>query len=189
MYMKKIAVLTMALVMLVSAQAFSMAMKGWDRVINDDGPRNIFIENVVNESGDNMVDPAKITEKIKGVFAGRGTPSFNVVNDRSRAEMVFKGTVTEYIWMEKAPITEIYGAGALVMDVATKDSKNFVRMQIDYKVFDAKTDETMMTYVTQVTIKQPDVPKNESYGMIYDKLPKIFSLDIFKRYKKRTSTI
>lgn len=189
MSIKKAVSLTIVLAMIFTLSAFAETMKRWDKVVNDDGPRNIFIENVVNESGDSMVDPSMITAKIAGVFSGRGNPNFNVVKDRGEADMVFKGVITEYAWMEKAPITEIYGAGALAMDMATRDSKNYARMEVEYKIFDAKTHETIMAYVTQVTIKQPGVPQNESYAMIYERFPKIFSLDIFKRYKKRTSTI
>lgn len=189
MSIKKIVALTTALVMLVPSQAFSATMKKWDRIMGGYGSRNIFVENIVNETDDSAVEPAKITEKIKKVFAERGTPSFNVVKDRSQADMVFRGTVTEYVWMEKAPITEVYGAGALAIDLATKDSKNYARIKIDYKIFDAKTDETVLERTTQVTIKQADVPKDKSYGMINERLPKILSLDIFKRYKNRTSKI
>lgn len=181
---KKIVALAAAFVMIASAQAFSVPLRGWDKVMSGQKVYKIYIENIVNKTGDKNVDAADITGIVKDMFATRGTPTFKVVKEEKEADLVFRGEIFEYLWMEKAPITDVYGVGALAVDVATKDGKNYARMQMRYTVTNEKTGDVIIDQVTQFTIKQPDVPKDKSYGMIFDKVRKILALDVFKRYKK-----
>ncbi len=181
---RRIVAAAAVLAMMFSAQAFPKALSGWDGVMSGRKVPKIYIEKITNETGDNNVDAAGITDIVKDLFATRGTPPFNVVKDKSGADLIFEGAIVESLWMEKAPITDVYGVGALAVDIATKDGKNYARMQISYTVTDARSGETLLDQVTQVTIKQPDVPKDKSYGMVFRKVKKILVLDIFKRYKK-----
>lgn len=184
MRVKRIAAVLTAVLMLFPAQGFTRAISGWDGVMDGMKVLNIYIEKVSNESGDKAVDVDKVTGIVREVFSTRGTPCFTIVDDITKADIVFKGSVSEFLWMEKAPITNVYGAGALAMDVATHDNKNYARMQLSYRIYEPSSGDTLLDQVTQVTLKQPGIPKDESYKMIYERTPKILVLDIFKRYKK-----
>ena len=181
---RKIVAFAAVLVMMMSTQAFSIPLRGWEKVMSGEKVYKIYIENIANETGDSKVDAAGITDIVRDMFATRGTPTFKVVKNECEADLVFRGEIFEYLWMEKAPITDVYGVGALAVDVATKDGKNYARMQVRYTVTDEKSGDVVIDQVTQFTIKQPDVPKDKSYGMILGKIRKILALDVFKRYKK-----
>lgn len=58
-------------------------------------------------------------------------------------------------------------------------------MELNYKIYDAKTDNLLLDYNTQVTIKKKGMPEDESYGLIYERLPRILAMDLFKRYKRK----
>jgi len=172
--------------MFFQVQAFSqnVNIKGWEEVLDSNKPVNIYVGTIANDSKNTTVSADTVTKIVKDMFANRRSTRFNVVDDKSKADVVFSGEIIEYIWMEKAPITNIYSPGALALDVATKNMKNYARMQLKYEITDAKTDEVLLDEVTQVTIKKSKVPEDKSYEMIYKRTPKILSMDVFKRFKR-----
>ncbi|MGB3241850.1 MAG: hypothetical protein WBB66_03270 [Candidatus Omnitrophota bacterium] len=179
-----IMVMAVVLSMIFPPQAFSQRANKWEKVLSSRKPVNIYVENIANKSKDHHVSADKVTDIVKNIFAKRRQPRFNVVDKKSAADIVFKGKIIEFIWMKKAPITDIYGAGALATDIATSHLRKYARMRVEYEISDAKTGKVLIDQVTQVTLKKFKLPKDESYGMIYKRAPKILTMDIFKRYKR-----
>jgi hypothetical protein len=177
-------VMAVVLSMIFPSQAFSQREHKWKRILSSRKPVNIYVANITNESKDQQVDADRVTDIVKNIFAKRRQPRFNIVDKKSAADIVFKGEIIEFIWMKKAPITNVYGAGALAMDIATRDLKKYARMRVEYEISDAKTGEVLADQVTQVTLKKFKLPKDECYEMIYKRSRKILTMDIFKRYKR-----
>ncbi|MBD3379201.1 MAG: hypothetical protein GF408_01920 [Candidatus Omnitrophica bacterium] len=178
----------LALAVCFSAQPGAEAKEAhsWKQVVKSDGPWNIYVEELSNDSADQEVSAGKVTGIIKEFFAGRRQPAFNVVEDKSQADLVFEGKIIEYIYMKKAPITNVYGAGALAVDVATSGMKKYARMRIEYVIRNAGPGgKVLLDAVTQVTRKPFKMTREESYGRIYARTPRILAIDIFKRYNEQ----
>jgi len=180
--MKTCIALLMMTSLIMPVSAFAAPTDEWDDMLDSNKTINIYVEDIANDSGDANVSAGEVTQVVKDLFANRISPKFNVVGDKSSADVVFSGKITEYEWKKKAPLTYFFGAGAIVYDVATSSRKNFAMMRIRYKITDAKTKKTLVSQQTQVSIKRSKVPQEKSYDMIYAKAPKILTLDIFKRY-------
>jgi len=170
---------------LAGVSSFADEIREWGDVVESTSPVNIYIEDIPNKTGDDVIDAGKVTGVVKEMFAERKNPEFNVVDSKDEADVVFKGKISDYVWSEKAPLTNIYSPGAIVLDEVTRGGKNWARMELDYKIYAAKNGKLLLDYETQVTLKQPGMPKDESYGMIYDRLPKVLAMDVFKRYKRQ----
>ena len=63
--------------------------------------------------------------------------------------------------------------------------KNWARMELDYKIYLASTGDLLLDYETQVTLKDFNIPEDKSYEMIYERTPRILTMDLFRRYKRR----
>ena len=181
--MRVIAVV-IVLSMIFPATGFSRSFKKWTEVLASTEPVNIYVEKIVNETNDKKVNADTVTKIAKDIFAQRRSPDFDVVDDKSQADIVFSGAVIEYVWMKEAPITDVYGAAPLILDLATRSKKNYARMQVEYKIDDAASGDLLLDGVTQVTLKKSGIPEDESYDMIYERLSKVHSMNIFKRHRK-----
>ena len=177
-------VIVLGVIISIGVLSWSMEIKKWEGVLNSRKPVKIYVEEIVNKTDDPNVSADLATKVIKDVFSTRISPEFKVVEDKSKAQIIFKGAMTEYTWQKVAPITNVYSPGALAFDALTRYKKNWARLQINYSIVDAKNGRVLLKDETQVTIKQANVPKNKSYSMIFGRLPKIFSMDIFKRFKR-----
>ncbi|MGB2599461.1 MAG: hypothetical protein WBC99_03360, partial [Candidatus Omnitrophota bacterium] len=62
--------------------------------------------------------------------------------------------------------------------------RKYARMRVEYEISDGKTGEVLIDQVTQVTLKKIKLPKDKCYEMIYKRVRKILTMDIFKRYKR-----
>ncbi len=162
-------------------QGFSETFRRWEQVLSSSDTINIYVENVVNDSGDTTVNANTITGIVKSVFAEETSPKFNVVGSKSQADIVFSGKIVEYLWKKKAPITAIYSPVALAIDMATRGKKNYAIMQIQYKITAAATGRTLLNQITKVTRKERNMPKEKTYEMMYNRAPMILDLDLFKR--------
>jgi hypothetical protein len=179
---KNIMAAILILSMAFPLQAFSQRIRKWEDVLASRKPVNVYVENIENKSKDPNVSSAEVTQVVKKVFAKRRSPRFNVVEKKSEADIVFKGKISEYTWLEKAPITDIYSPGTLLIDEVTRGRKNWARMELQYKIKTAGAGKILLEKETQITIKQPNVPRDKSYGMICKRALKILALDIFKRF-------
>ncbi len=180
---KNIMAAVLILSMAFPLQAFSQKIRKWEDVLASRKPVNIYVEDIKNKSKDSVVSSAKVTQIVKNLFAKRRSPRFNVVAKKSEADIVFKGKISEYTWLKKAPITDIYSPGALLVDEATRGYKNWARMELQYKIKKIGLGKILLEHETQITLKQPRMPRNKSYGMIYKRAPRILALDIFKRFR------
>jgi len=184
-FIKSILVLFFVLSFILSAErSFCEGLESWTDVVESSSPVKIYVSDMINKSKDKNVDAGKVTQIVKQMFSDRISPKFEIVNDPKEADIIFKGVISDYVWSKKAPITDIYSPGAIALDQLTRDKKNWARMEVDYKVTAAGGDNMLLDYETQVTLKKPGIPKDKSYGIIYERFPKILSMDIFKRYKR-----
>ena len=185
--MKAIRVLA-AVVIAVSAVpvlAFGASYGTWEDVLSSREPVKIYIEEVVNNSDDVNIDPSRSTEVVKKVFKSRRQPRFDIVGSKEKADIIFEGKISDYVWMEEAPVTNVWSAGALVMDLATRRSKNYARKLISYKIYSADG-TTLFEKVTQATLKQSGMPEEKSYDMMAARAQRMLGMDLFGRFRRDT---
>ncbi len=111
--MRSVKYILVALVILSTifpVEGFSETFRDWQQVLKAPSTVNIYVENedIVNDSADTTVNADTVTGIVKGVFADRTSPKFNVVGSKSQADIVFSGKIVEYLWKKKAPVTGIY---------------------------------------------------------------------------------
>ncbi len=158
--------------------------KKWEDVLSSRDIVKVHVERMVNATGNPKISEERSTDVVKSVFASRISPKFEVVELKENADIVFKGEVKEYVWMEKAPVTDIYGAGALAMDLATRSGKNYARKIIDYQICDAASGQVLLDKETLVTLKRKGMPEEKSYDMMYERGKKMLNRDIFRKGKR-----
>ena len=183
---RRVVVLLAVIAMMCPSMAQAKTFRKWRDVLLSRGTVNVYVETVANDTGDAKVSEEKETDIVKKMFQGRITPKFKVVSSKADADIVFQGDVKEYVWMEKAPITAIYGAGALVVDLATRGNKNYARKLIKYRICTPEKDKEILKGVTLVTLKQAGMPEEESYAMMRLRGGKMLSKDIFRKGKRKT---
>lgn len=171
---------------LITTEAKAEDYDTWEDVVSSNKAVNIYVKKVVNSSENKKVSEERSTETVKKVFSTRISPKFNIVSSEKEADIIFDGEVTDYVWMEKAPITDIYGAGALAVDIATRGGKNYARKIIQYRIYDVKSGKQLLEGETLVTLKRKGMPEEKSYEMMYSRGQKMLSKDLFKKDKKRT---
>jgi hypothetical protein len=172
------------MVILMSSSVMAEEYKKWEDVTSSRKPVRIYVEKVTNATENPKVSEERVTDIVKKVFENRISTKFEVVSSKDEAEILFEGEITEYIWMEKAPVTNIHSAGSLVMDLATRGSKNYARKFINYRISDAGTGNELLEGETMVTLKQAGMPEEKSYEMMYERGGKMLSRDIFRKGKR-----
>ncbi|MFA6636538.1 MAG: hypothetical protein WCV56_05505 [Candidatus Omnitrophota bacterium] len=171
-------------VLLVSSSVMAGEYKKWEDVTSSRKPVKIYVEKVTNATDNPKISEERSTEVVKKMFENRISTKFDVVESKDAADIVFKAEISEYVWMEKAPITNIHSAGAIVMDLATRGSKNYARKFINYQISDAGTDNELLEGETMVTLKQAGMPEEKSYEMMYERGGKMLARDIFRKRKR-----
>lgn len=187
--MKKLKLLATAMMIIATALACesqAKEYKKWEDVLSSSGAINVYVEKMVNSTSNEKISEDRSTDVVKKVFSGRINPKFNVVDSKEKADIYFQGEVAEYVWMEKAPITDIYGAGALAMDLATRSGKNYARKIIKYKIYSVPTGQLLLEKETLVTLKKKGMPEEKSYDMMYERGGKMLTRDIFRKGEKDT---
>ncbi len=180
--------MVLSMVFVPQSEAKRKVARSWSRVLKSNKTWNIYVDEMTNTSKNKDVSVEKVTELAKALFAARRQPKFNVVDDMADADLVFDGNIIEYIYMKKAPITDITGAGGLAVDVATRGMKKYARMRVEYQIKNAGPNgKVLLDDVTQVTLKPFKMTEQESYGRIYERAPRIFAIDLFKRYKEQSN--
>lgn len=183
--MKKLSnfvVVVAALVVIFSGTySFGEENMRWKELLKSSGPVKVYVEDVVNTSNDANIDVDKVKEIVDEAFKENKNTDFVILDSSDGADIIFKGTISDYVWSQKAPLTNIFPPAALAVDEATRANKNWARMELDYKIYDAKSNSLLLDYETQVTIKRPNVPKAKSYGLIYERARQILARDMFTR--------
>jgi hypothetical protein len=178
------AFLILAAFMATPGRAEAPVLQSWEQLLKSDRTWNIYLEPVVNDSKDKNVSTEKVGDIFKNIFIRRIQPDFNVVDKKDDADLIFSATITEYIWMEKAPVTDVYGPGALALDFFTKDLKEYARMILEYKLEQVSDGRLLLDNVSQITEKKWKMPEEKSYEYIYEDSPRILKIDLFKRYDR-----
>ena len=186
--MKKISFVVVLVVigMLCPGVLQAETYKKWKDVRDSWKTVKVYVEKIANATSNPKISEERSTDVVKKMFKGRITPKFEVVGSKGEADIVFEGAVKEYIWMEKAPITDVYGAGALAVDLATRGGKNYARKIIEYSICDAGTDKELIEGETLVTLKRPGMPEEQSYEMMYARAGKMLAKDIFRKGKRNS---
>ena len=180
---KKVFVLfVLSLFLAAPLRAEAPVVQSWEQLIKSDGTWNIYIEPVVNASKNEKVSTERVADIFRKIFSRRIQPDFEVVENKSEADLIFSARITEYIWMDKAPVTDVYGPGAIVLDFFTKDLKEYARMILEYKLEQVADGRVLLDNVSQITEKKWKMPEEESYELIYKDSSRILKIDMFKRY-------
>jgi hypothetical protein len=185
--MKKIRILALSLVvmgMVVPSIGGAADYSKWEDVLSSNDIVKVYVERMKNNTGNPEISEERSTEVVKNMFEKRISTKFNVVNSEKDADIIFRGEVEEYVWMEKAPVTDIYGAGALAMDLATRGGKNYARKIIKYTISSPSSEKVLRDGVTLVTIKRPGMPEEKSYDMMYERGGKMLARDVFRKGKR-----
>lgn len=172
------------LVMVVSGEAFARDFRKWRAVARANGPVKIYLSDIENKSEDPKVDINGLKSRIKDALEKRKSTKFVVVDKEQDADIVFKGTVTKYLWTDDAPITNIYPPVALAVDIATRGKMDWVEMDMAYTITSQGSGRELLDRETRATIKEEGLSEAESYKRINERMPIMLLRDMFKRPRR-----
>ncbi len=78
---KYILVAVVILSTIFPVEGFSETFRDWQQVLKAPSTVNIYVGDIVNDSADTTVNADTVTGIVKGVFADRTSPKFNVCSN------------------------------------------------------------------------------------------------------------
>lgn len=174
----------MAAAVVVSALIFIVAKLAvadtadFQNFLKDHSTVKVYVD-LKNSSGDNKVDANLLKKLIEEAFTARKAHSFIVVQTAEQADLIFKGDIIEYIWMENDPIDQVYGLETAALDAAL--SENYARIQIQTSLITTKHNRMLWSDRVKATMTKKPMPKEASYELIYPRFVKSAMIEIFRK--------
>jgi len=132
-----------------------------------------------NSSGDGNIDVSMLKKIVEEAFRDRKSYSFTIVNTAGEADIVFKGDITEYVWLENDPVDNIWSIGSAAIDAATKD--NYARMQVASELVTTNNNRVLWSDKVQADVTVHVMPRESSYELIYKRFAKSVMIKIFRK--------
>lgn len=132
-----------------------------------------------NSSGDGNVDINRLKELLEKGFSSRKANEFIIVNSEAECDIVLKGDIKEYAWMDTDPVDQVWGFGPAAMDAAT--SENYARMQMQTEIITADNKKVLWSDKIQANMTKSAMPKDASYELVYNRFVKTIMTEIFKK--------
>ena len=185
--MKKTVMVVLAIALVASLtcseEALAKRFKHIMDFFDDKGTIKTYISGIKNSSGDNNVDTRALQSAIETALEARRSHNIDIVSSGSGADMVIDIEITEYFWTEEDPVDLIFSPVAAAADAAK--AENYVRMQMDVIVTNAKDGRELWNDHVQSTITDATMSKEASYDMSYERITKNLVKELFKKPKRR----
>ncbi|MFH1996571.1 MAG: hypothetical protein ABIJ27_06185 [Candidatus Omnitrophota bacterium] len=179
--MKIITVLTMiaaAAAVLIPGGAYA----GRENIVDyldKKGAIKVYVKDLVNASDSNEINTAALKRSFEEALAARKSHTFTIVQSRKDADIMIDVEVTEYVWTKDDPVDMVAGITTAAYDVLTKE--NYARIQVIAKVLNAVSGERIWRDKIKATVTSKTVTREESYGILYERIAKELLKRLFKR--------
>ena len=143
----------------------------------------IYIEDISNASGDNLINLGLIKKEIENAFMARVSQKFEIARLRDKSDVALRMEITEYLWTNEDPVDNLIGIGGVAMDVAKQE--NYARMIAGITIMDTATGDVLWEDTIKATITDDTMTEQASYGRINERIVKVLMRNIFSRNKNR----
>ena len=143
----------------------------------------VYVSDIVNSTDNEEVEIAFLKELLENAFLDRVSQDFEIARTRESADVALDMKITEYLWTDEDPVDNLLGIGGVVMDAAKQE--NYARMIAKFTLTDIKTGDVVWEDTLKATITDEEMSEGDSYEMIYDRIVKVFTMNLFSRHKAR----
>ena len=130
---------------------------------------------------DLKVDTTALKGKIEKALTGRKSIKFEVVNDKSQADIAIEGKILEVGWQDTDPVDMIVGLGGVAMDAAM--SEHYCVLVSEVTVNDVKAGACLYKDNVRATVTTNDMKKETFGDFIYDDFAKVLMKEAFGKKK------
>lgn len=166
-----------ALLSAVTVQAIA-ATGDFQKFLKANPTVRVFVE-LKNSSVDDKVNLPVMKKLIEEAFLARKAHRYVIADAPSGADLIFRGDVVEYVWMENDPVDQVWGVSSAAMDAAM--SENYARMQVRTSLVEAKHNRELWGEKVQATMTKASMPKEASYELVYPRYVKAVLIELFKK--------
>jgi len=152
-------------------------------IFDEKGITKACVSDVKNSSGDNNVNVDEIRKNIEKALVERRSHAFEVVTSEASADILIEVDVIEYFWTDKDPVDVVFPPVAAAIDSASVE--NYARLTANIIVKNAKNGNKMWGDDIRATLTDDTMTKEESYGLIVQRLGKDFVARLCKKPKEK----
>ncbi|MFA5146732.1 MAG: hypothetical protein WC515_05120 [Candidatus Omnitrophota bacterium] len=138
----------------------------------------VYVE-IKNSSGDEKVDANMLKKLLEEAFAARKSHSFTAVPTAGEADLILRGDITEYVWMESDPVDQVWGLDSAAIDAAIVE--NYARIYVKSELVSVKNNKVLWSDKVMGTMTQKVMPKETSYDILYPRFVKSIMTELFKK--------
>lgn len=175
---KKIAIVSAVAILLFSAAMVLAIPAEFKSFLEGRSNIKICVE-LKNSSKDDKVDMDRLKKLIEEAFASRKSHSFVVVSSPAEADLIMRGDITEYVWLDTDPVDQVWGVGPAAMDAATSD--NYARIQAQVEMVDVKHNRVIWSEKVQANVTKHIMPKDASYELVYQRFIRSLMVELFRK--------
>lgn len=140
-----------------------------------------YITGFTNESGQTHIQPDEFKNAVKKALSERKSVKFEIVDDSASSDVHISGVIKKYQYLNRGPMKFSPGLETMALDAAASATMNYVEMEVEFTVTDAKTNEVIWKDIINDYIKEVMTPA-ESIPMIFDKVSRVF---LWRSFGKR----
>lgn len=192
---KKMKGLTLLVIfcMVISQTAYSLEKVNLHGILESAKEVKTYISDLTDSSGQAGDMLEGIREQLEHALLARQSVNFIIVEDKSTADIIITCDIIERIWLEDDPIDQVWGVGAIIMDILINE--NYGRIRADMTITRGPTGKRLfkrsgarirrMTVlwdeIVQASITQTVMPEPESKILLQERLADIFIREAFGR--------
>ena len=145
---------------------------------------SIYVARPVNGSSHaQMNDTEPLRQALEKTLRERKSVHFNVVSDKSRAELTVETRITGYYWTDKDPVDMLMGTASIAMDIAIEEG--YVRVDAECTVTENKSGKTLWRDTLTATVTGKQVTEKDAPGIGSEDLAKNFVRHAFGKSKNK----
>lgn len=133
------------------------------------------------KTGDIQTDPAAFKTALEKALTERKSIKFEIVSDKSQADIVIEVAVTDLAWADQDPVDMLAGVGGVAMDAAMNE--HYCRLVADVTVTDTKKNAVLWKESVLATVTTNDMQKETFGKFIYDDFSKVLIKKAFGKKK------
>jgi hypothetical protein len=179
--MRKIAVLTVAVVSLIMTSYCIAEEASLMGLFKDKQPIKVFLKDFANESGKNQIIAEDFRKSVENAMLSRKSIKFEVVNDAGSSDIQVSAIIKKYQYLDKGPMKPTLAPGGFFIEMAATAAHNYAEMTVEYTVIDTKTSNVLWKDTLTPYVKKTMTP-DESVPMVYKTAAKNF---LWRAFGKR----
>ena len=181
--MRKILALAVVMSLALAAPAMAAYQKSIGRLFADKPDVKVYVNEVKNESGDNVATADAFHQVLISSLMNRRSMHFVIVKDPTKSDIEVSALITKFQYMDRGPLKPSPGVQTTLLDAVATATENYVEMTVDFTVTDPKSGKTLWQGDVYDYIKQVMTP-SESAPLIYDRVARRFLWKCFGKPRR-----